>query len=446
MMDQVDSNINIIDASPTKDFFIEMLVKDIPLVRSIIDLVDNCSDGAFRLRGNGNFDGLWVRIELAEDRFRIADNCGGIQVDIARRYAFRFGRPEDMQPTLGSIGLFGVGMKRAFFKLGREFRVESTTHASHFVVEVDVDRWKERKEWQFEFQDLQEALPEAPPPDQQGTIITVTSLHKSVSESFGLENFRTRLTRKLEAAHQFSVNRGLAITLDRIPLQLRPLELLHSGQLKPAYREMTFEERIPSPVTVKIYAGISGSQPSDAGWYVFCNGRMILEADQTNTPGWGEGGGKVIPKYHNQFARFRGYVFFDSDDAGLLPWNTTKTGVDADSPRFRAVRLDMIELMRPVIDFLNKLDAEKDKEETDDKPLEAAVRGAKLAKLSEVSTHTTFLAPRPMPSPSPPRTGRIQYSKPLDEINRVKRALKVSTFKEVGEKTFEYFLRMECEE
>ena len=47
------------------------------------------------------------------------------------------------------------------------------------------------------------------------------------------------------------------------------------------------------------------------GWYVCCNGRFILEADQTIKTGWGEVGNKIsIPKSHHQFARFRGYAFF----------------------------------------------------------------------------------------------------------------------------------------
>ena len=83
---------------------------------------------------------------------------------------------------------------------------------------------------------------------------------------------------------------------------------------------------------------------------MFCNGRLILEADKSRTTGWGDGN----PQYHNQYARFRGYVFFDSDHAGLLPWTTTKSNVDADSPIFRAVRLEMLYMMRPIIDFLNK--------------------------------------------------------------------------------------------
>lgn len=434
---------NRIDASPTKDFFIEMLVKDIPLERSIIDLVDNCVDGALGLRGSGSLDGLWVRIKLDEDSFRIADNCGGISVDLARRYAFRFGRPEGMKSTPRSVGQFGVGMKRALFKLGKRFKVQSTTDTTTFAVEIDVNEWKKKEEWAFEFQELEQGLSEVPE-DKRGTIIEVRSLHETVSESFGLENFRTGLIQEMQSAHTLNIERGLHITLNGIPLEIRPLALFESDELQPAYREMKFNKVLPSPVTVRMYAGVSESKPADAGWYVFCNGRMVLEADQTITTGWGEVGGRRIPKYHNQFAMFRGYAFFDSDDAALLPWNTTKTGVDTDSPRFRRVRLEMITLMRPVIDFLNKLDTEKEGE--GDKPLEVAVEAAESTTLSEVEGRKRFAAPKPAPSPRPPRTGRISYYKLYDQIDRVKAVLKVGTNRQVGEKTFEYYLEMECDE
>src|SRR4051812_32570873 len=108
-----------INASPTKEFFIHMLTRDVSLSRAIIDLVDNSVDGARRLRPGGNFTGLTVTIHLSPEEFRIEDNCGGIPVAIARDYAFRFGRPKDAPNTSGSVGQFGVGMKRTFFKLGR---------------------------------------------------------------------------------------------------------------------------------------------------------------------------------------------------------------------------------------------------------------------------------------------------------------------------------------
>ena len=70
---------------PTKQLFVSTLVKDISLARAILDLVDNCVDGAIRLRGDGNFNGLWVRINVTADAFEVHDNCGGIPLEIAAR-------------------------------------------------------------------------------------------------------------------------------------------------------------------------------------------------------------------------------------------------------------------------------------------------------------------------------------------------------------------------
>ncbi len=41
---------------------------------------------------------------------------------------------------------------------------------------------------------------------------------------------------------------------------------------------------------------------------------------------------------------------------------------------------------------------------------------------------------------------RIQYDKPLDQVEEAKRTLKVRSFKAVGEKTFDYFYKAEVEQ
>jgi hypothetical protein len=105
----------------------------------------------------------------------------------------------------------------------------------------------------------------------------------------------------------------------------------------------------------------------------------------------------------------------------------------------------MVKLMRPVIDFLNRLDAEIGREAADDKPLEAAVKAARPAELENIATRPLFLAPQPSAVRTVPQMGRIQYSKPLEQIRRAQKALKVRTFTAVGEKTFEYFYKRECE-
>ena len=129
----------VIDASPTKDFFISMLTRDIPLLRAIIDLVDNSVDGARRLRGvpesRTTYKGLEVQLQCDDTHFKIIDNCGGMSIEVAAKHAFRIGRPEDAERTPHSVGQFGVGMKRALFKIGKKFSIESKTTNSKFLVE-----------------------------------------------------------------------------------------------------------------------------------------------------------------------------------------------------------------------------------------------------------------------------------------------------------------------
>lgn len=431
----------VVHADPTKDFFITMLVKDIGLVPAIVDLVDNCVDGALRMRQDRDFDGLSVRIEFDHSHFRVADNCGGIAVEIARNYAFRFGRPPGMAPTRHSVGQFGVGMKRALFKIGSKFSVASTSPDSRFALQVDVDEWRrEEKNWTFQFSEVEEDSTFGE--EDQGTVIEVRSLHEGISEDFDLENFSGRLRNELQSTHQHNLNHGLAITVNGVPLQVESLQLLASSQLKPAFVKLAFPSTKHPKMRIGIYCGIADSDPESAGWYVFCNGRLILEADQTINTGWGEGHGRTIPKYHNQFARFRGFTFFEADNSSLLPWNTTKTGVDEGSKVFKAVRQKMIGLMRPVIDFLNNLDAEKDRGK---RPLHQELeQRAKAVTLAKLKASPVFAQPKA--DLIIERACNISYKKPEDEVDRVKENLGATTLREVGEKTFEYFFEMECEE
>ena len=142
-----------IDASPTKEFFIEILTRDVQLSDAISELVDNSVDGAKRLRPEGDFTGLNIEVTFDENSFKIQDNCGGISVDIAEKYAFRFGRtskiPDELK-TKRPIGQFGVGMKRAIFKLGNLFTIQSVAPNSSFIVEINVEDWKNETEEDLE--------------------------------------------------------------------------------------------------------------------------------------------------------------------------------------------------------------------------------------------------------------------------------------------------------
>ena len=131
-----------------------MLTRDIRLEDAILDLIDNCLDGALRL-GNGgkpDYSNYLVKITLAKDHFSIEDNCGGIPREVAKNYAFKMGRePNDNRDSdTETIGMYGVGMKRAIFKMGRNAIVK-TRHdkdGSQDTYEVPITAaWLDATNW-----------------------------------------------------------------------------------------------------------------------------------------------------------------------------------------------------------------------------------------------------------------------------------------------------------
>lgn len=137
-----------------------------------------------------NLSDFWVEIEIDDKKFSIRDKCGGMPLEVTREYAFRFGRAEGMKRVSGSIGQFGVGLKRALFSFGRKYVVESSTEKDWFRLEVDLKKWMAEKEsWDFNLVDNGQNHGER----EIGTRIEVTDLVDDAANQFGLTHFRTRV-------------------------------------------------------------------------------------------------------------------------------------------------------------------------------------------------------------------------------------------------------------
>lgn len=432
-----ENDLTKVDASPTKAFFVEIITKDIQLDEAIQDLVDNCIDGAKRLRPgpDADYTGLSVSIEVGANGFRIDDNCGGIPLDVARKYAFKFGRAKGFQRTSHSVGQFGVGMKRALFKMGDNFSVMSVEPNYSFRVDVDVPAWADNDiNWDFDIADLVEG---PHPVDTTGTKIKVDGLDPAVASTFAQNAFVTKLRHDIRVVQQHPMRLGLSITLNGEAIIPTEWQLKEGDGISSAYRRYEDDLGAASPLVTRLYAGVGESSRAHAGWYVFCNGRCILEADQEATTGWSEvtDDGVNVPKYHGQFARFRGYAFLDSEDSSILPWNTTKTGLDLESDAYRRLQGRLIEITRPVIDFLNSLDAEKDLEAAD-KVLSLAITRAPSVALEKLAERPAFVYTTP--PKRGPALARISYQKPQAEVDALKDALGAGSNREVGEQSFDY--------
>ena len=153
---------------------------------------------------------------LAE--FTIADNCGGIPVALAKEYAFRFGKPDDAiaDPTPHSIGLYGIGMKRALFKMGRSIDVSSSTGQESFTVLIDVDKWRKQPDdnWDFPLTDVVTHATTEP----AGTRIKVKNLYEWISSEFEAPSFRNTLIRSIQRDYAFILEKGFRVSVNGNPV------------------------------------------------------------------------------------------------------------------------------------------------------------------------------------------------------------------------------------
>ena len=424
---------------PTKDFFVRMITRDISLDHCILELIDNCLDGAHRTNsdtnGAQNLNGFYAKLNIGKDMFTIEDNCGGISVAEAIDYAFRFGRRPDA-PDDGdfSIGLYGIGMKRAIFKIGRTIEIRSSTQKEGFVCNISVDEWLGDDDWEFDMDDS--------PVENVGTIIQVRDLYRNISDEFADSTFVNSLISTIERDYVRFIERGFQIRINDTAVKARPYKAKTSKDFQP-YRKTYKDDN----VEVEILAGMAASPPDSNdpaerpevgsfGWFVFCNDRVVLAADKTERTVWGNEG---FARWHPQYNGFTGILLFRATDPNLLPWTTTKRDIDETSSLYRRAIKEMKAATQPWIEYTNQrkndLEGARRKE-----------REATSVPFFDVEKNPTFKVPSALAGIRI-QTANITYQKPRAEVRKAAKALGNGNmpYKRVGEKTFEYFMQNEVE-
>lgn len=431
------------DASPTKDFFVRMITKDISLEDCLLDLIDNCLDGARRAlskrpdsgQAEDRYDGFHTSLTITSEEFKIEDNCGGISIDNAIDYAFHFGRRPDA-PTEGdfSIGLYGIGMKRAILKMGREIRIHSSTEEEAFLCTIPVDEWLKNNDWEFDMDDAERL-------GRPGTAILIKNLYGGVAEEFEDATFVNGLARIVGRDYARFIEKGFKIYINDTEIKNRQYAVKSDEHFHP-YRH-TYDDH---GVEVDILAGMAASPPDSNdpsedketeyyGWFVFCNDRVVLAADKTDRTVWGDEG---FPRWHPQYNGFMGMVLFRGSDPNLLPWTTTKREVDESSPLYRRAVKKMKDATQPWTVYTNQrkfdLDEAKKKESA-----------AQSVPVFSIRRDSAFKVPRASSKPQV-RMANISYQKPLSQVEQAARTLgnRDMSYKSVGERTFDYFIEHEA--
>jgi Histidine kinase-, DNA gyrase B-, and HSP90-like ATPase len=433
------------EARVAKRYFIALITRDITLEDAILDLIDNSVNSALRQIG---FDStrvgallagtvetsaptMSVDVTLTDKRFEILDTCGGIDVEVARHDMFRFGR-DDTELSGDILSVYGIGLKRAIFKLGAHIVIKSHRKDQAFEVEIPVQQWAEdRDNWSFGLREI--AAKEAG--IQNGTSIVVTDLYPEIIEKSKLSLINGDLQAKVASTYSLFADKIAKFSINKKPIRGTPVTVTEAAEID------DFEV---SGCRVRIIATLmpgqqdgSGWRSEEAGWYILCNGRTVVAADKTQRTGWGA----QLPNFVSKFRAFRGIVNFLAEDPEVLPWTTTKTDINQESVIYQKTLPRMVSTARPVLDYLNSLYPSNEVDAT----------AARAAASSLMALPLTNLMSRPVTSFSAPvATGpqmvRVQFDAKMDEIRAIRQHIKrQSSASRIGRMCFDYYLRNEVE-
>ena len=468
---------------PAKEFFVEMLIRDIDLDDALLDLLDNCVDGIVRQdefdpRSDRPYEGYRALLSLAPDHFAISDNCGGIPLDVAENSAFAMGRPNSTTKKASSIGLYGIGMKRALFKLGYDARVNTRSVREEggdapVAFSVHIERsWMESPDWTPFDIDLDEGYSGG----DKGTDIVVHDLREEPRQQFGSSTFLTNLQKKIEHHYALIMAKGLEVrfdapaALDEVVTLTPPDDFFVLNSVE-GHDEFDFEPivykgerdgvefaviagmarkvKTPDEIEREDESGDATRRETPGGWTIVCNDRVVLWRDRSVATGWGTAG---VPRFHNQFSSVAGIVVLRSADPSKLPLTTTKRGIDMSSQLY----IELLDYMRDATKTLTSFTNRAKKPEVRDRVFENAqtVSFAELAEsVAKLDEHANVRKVRNRETqrvhveyPDPREdTGRrrVSYIATTDELHLVGNFLneEPDDTSVVGRRTFDEVLR-----
>jgi len=445
------------NANPERRFFIDLITRDISLEDAIMDFVDNAIDSLVRTRGIDLYEDFLqdrsrrvdqmaeIKIAFSTRRFTVEDNCGGISFETAENDIFRFGHPD---PRTGPyLSVFGIGMKRAIFKIGRKISIESRASESGFSMPQPLlaDEWMKDADvdWKIPIERTMGATEAA----ERGTRIVIERLKDEVSTRITDPGFEDGLIRRIQVSYPFYLGKYVRIRVNKQEVQGEDLTFAEADYAKP-----TIEKWQDGRVDILL---ICGFLPRDkwtvqkSGWYIVCNGRIIVYADRQELTGWGWKG--LLPLFMPKNRGFAGIVFFRSAAPEELPWNTMKHGINTESPVYIRTLKKMVMAARPVIEKQNKMYEGSDSDEPRTEYRESVKTLQTVSATKQVAEKSQSDEPRSQPfffNPPQPqvRMTSIQFKVKVEDVERVRKRLGRSSMSntQIGEYVFKYFLDREC--
>ena len=245
--------IDRIDATPSKRLFLS-IIADYDLNRSICELIDNGIDVWIRT-GKKKTITVAIVLDKTQQRIMVEDDAGGLPKS-ELRYIVGPGQT-GTSPTDETIGIFGVGTKRAVVALAQDIRIR-TRYLAQKTYQVDFDdNWLSSDEWDlpvYEVDNITEGT----------TVVDLQRLRLQIDDEI-----IGHLQDHLSATYaKFLRDKGLTILLNRNEV---PPRFFENWAYPPRYSPRKYTGKLITEedreVRVEAVAGLSRESSPAAGEY-----------------------------------------------------------------------------------------------------------------------------------------------------------------------------------
>ena len=308
------------------------IISDYDLKTGLCELIDNALDiwMAKSPRGSVSID---ISLDTERQLIAIRDNAGGVRHEDLRVLVSPGGSRND--PEAQSIGIFGVGSKRAVVALAEQIVIK-TRFARQESYQIDItSEWLESPSWDmpaYRIPDIAEGQ----------TLIELSHLRRAfTSEDIAhlIEDFGF-------IYNWFLQIEGCFISINGISLKGQHFEY---WAYPPQHEARIASFELPlvghSKVGIEITAGLIRDRKPDAdnyGVYFYCNNRLIVKELKTRELGYYVTSEAGVPHPDASLCRV---IVKIAGQAKLMPWNSSKTGINFNHPIFEKLRPTIIPLV-----------------------------------------------------------------------------------------------------
>ena len=338
--------VELIDATPSKRVY-RSIIADYSLNTAVCELIDNAIDAS-------QIDTWWrkkdqldvsITIDLTQRNIRIRDDAGGVAESELKKLISP--GETSLAGDQASIGIFGVGSKRAVVALAENIQITTRHHDSGtFLLEYD-DSWLMDPDWNLPVY----AVPKI---DPGTTEVKLSNLRFPIEEP-DVPNLRDYLSMNYA---RFLKGGRLRLVLNQAAVSPRFFDQwAYPPEWKPQGFVKWLSHKGKRNIKFQIVGGLTsqgGSIGGEYGVYIYCNDRLILRAARTPELGFASGLAGVP---HPRMSLARVIVDLNGPSADM-PWTSNKAGINYTHSVFRAVQKDIWQMVKTFTGLSKNLQAE----------------------------------------------------------------------------------------